>query len=596
VLDKESVVGKMNDLKQYVLKVTPVQASANSASTRIAGKAELWNRRFNHLRLENLKRAATMVDGMPKSVADAKRVIGTVCVPCVDGKMVQAPSPRSSTATTKCELVHTDDGGPLTESLGGSIYFITALEDATGFTTATPIKTKAMAPQVLKTLIKQLETLTGVKCKRFRHDGAKEYVTNDLKAWYEDKGITSEMTAPYKSQHNGKAKRVNRTLMERVRAALLDAGAEEDIWAEALASVVHVLNRSAKEGLFVTPLEALTGRRPNVAGFCVCGSRAWALKPNKLQHKLETRTDVGRFVGYTVGGKASRILEDETNKVIERPDVLMEENPAEVMASAVASSAGPMLTAGNDGGKDDATEGAMDILDAERGREDEYAPDDTSDSDEEFGPPSLAEDREGDVEVCPDGSTPAGGQGPATCYSAAPWPRRSKRKPAPKVKRWEKEPKAYLASGTKSAAESGCEQQKPPANKKEARAQSDSPRWKQAIREEVAAHKKLGTWSTIKVNNKKHKAMKTRFVFDIKHGADGKMTRYKASLVAQGFTQVPGRGFDETWAPVPSAATTRAFFAVAAATGWEVHHVDVKTAFLNAKMDKEMYIKLPDGI
>ena len=54
VLDKASVVGKVNDLEQYVLKVTPVQASANSASTRIAGKAELWNRRFNHLRLENL--------------------------------------------------------------------------------------------------------------------------------------------------------------------------------------------------------------------------------------------------------------------------------------------------------------------------------------------------------------------------------------------------------------------------------------------------------------------------------------------------------------------------------------------------------------
>ena len=47
---------------------------------------------------------------------------------------------------------------------------------------------------------------------------------------------------------------------------------------------------------------------------------------------------------------------------------------------------------------------------------------------------------------------------------------------------------------------------------------------------------------------------------------------------------------------MPSAATTRALFAVAGATGWEVHHVDVKTAFLNAKMDKEMYIKLPDGI
>jgi len=67
------------------------------------------------------------------------------------------------------------------------------------------------------------------------------------------------MTAPYKAQQNRKAERVNRTLMERVRAALLDAGAEEELWAEVLASVVHILNLSPKAGLDVTPLEALTG-------------------------------------------------------------------------------------------------------------------------------------------------------------------------------------------------------------------------------------------------------------------------------------------------------------------------------------------------
>jgi len=72
--------------------------------------------------------------------------------------------------------------------------------------------------------------------------------------------------------------------------------------------------------------------------------------------------------------------------------------------------------------------------------------------------------------------------------------------------------------------------------------------------------------------------------------------RYKARLVAQGFNQVPGQDFDETWAPVPNAATTRALFAVSASMGWEIHHVDVMTAFLNAKIDKEMYIKLPDRI
>jgi len=137
-----------------------------------------------------------MVDGMPSSVANAERVVGTVCVPCVDGKMVQAPHPLCSTKTTKCELVHTDMGGPLTESLGGSIYFTTALEDSTGFITATPVSTKGMASEVLKTRIKQLETMTGVKVKRVHHDGAKEYLTHDRKAWYGDKGITSEMTRP----------------------------------------------------------------------------------------------------------------------------------------------------------------------------------------------------------------------------------------------------------------------------------------------------------------------------------------------------------------------------------------------------------------
>jgi len=327
--------------------------------------------------LENLKRAATMVDGMPSSVADAKRVIGTVCVPCVDGKMVQSPSLRSSTASTKCELVHTDIGGPLTEWLGGYMYFMTALGDSTGFITAAPVETKGMAPELLKTRLKQLETLTGTKVRRVRHDGAKEYVTKDLKAWYEDKGITSEMTAPYKSQQNGKAEQVNRTLMERVRAALLDAGAEEELWAVALATVVHVLNRSPKAGLDVTKLEALAGRRPNVAGFRVWGSQAWTLKPKKQQRKLEPRTEVGRFVGYTVGGKAYRILEDETNQVFERRDVLMEENPAKVETSAVGPSVVPRLTAEADADSVDGAEAEMDMLDAEGGRGDEYTPDET---------------------------------------------------------------------------------------------------------------------------------------------------------------------------------------------------------------------------
>jgi len=151
-------------------------------------------------------------------------------------------------------------------------------------------------------------------------------------------------------------------------------------------------------------------------------------------------------------------------------------------------------------------------------------------------------------------------------------------------------------SGAESVAKDGWDLTTPPANEKEARARPDWPLWQKANKDEVVAHKHLGTWSKTNVSNKKQKTVKNRFVFDIKRDAEGKLTRYKARLVAQGFNQVPGRDFDETWAPVPNAATTRAIFAVAAANDWEIHHVDVQTAFLNAKMDKEMYIKLPDGV
>ena len=203
----------------------------------------------------------------------------------------------------------------------------------------------------------------------------------------------------------------------------------------------------------------------------------------------------------------------------------MEENPSKVETSAVGSSAGPRLTAAYDGDKDGATEGAMDMLGAERGREDECSPDDTSENDNEVGPPLFAGDSQEEDEEGDGGSTPAAAQAPAASDSVTPGPRRSKRKPAPKVTWWEKEPKACLASGSASATEAGWDLHQPPANEKEGRARPDWPLWKQAIKKEVATHKHLGTWSKTKRNNKNHKAIKTRFVFDIKHDAKGKLTR-----------------------------------------------------------------------
>ena len=87
----------------------------------------------------------------------------------------------------------------------------------------------------------------------------------------------------------------------------------------------------------------------------------------------------------------------------------------------------------------------------------------------------------------------------------------------------------------------------------------------------------------------------TRWVFKRKRLADGTLDKYKARLVARGFTQVYGVDFDETYAPVSQLTTFRIFLALVMLLMLTAVHLDVQTAFLNATLEFEVYIKLPKG-
>ena len=84
--------------------------------------------------------------------------------------------------------------------------------------------------------------------------------------------------------------------------------------------------------------------------------------------------------------------------------------------------------------------------------------------------------------------------------------------------------------------------------------------------------------------------MGCRWVFDVK--TDG---RYKARLVAQGFSQVEGVNFNELFSPVVGFESVRLVFALAALKGWYMMGVDVRTAYLYGKPDEEIYMCQPEG-
>ena len=89
--------------------------------------------------------------------------------------------------------------------------------------------------------------------------------------------------------------------------------------------------------------------------------------------------------------------------------------------------------------------------------------------------------------------------------------------------------------------------------------------------------------------------MTSKWIYKIKHAADGSAEKYKARFVARGFSQKEGIDYEETFAPVARYNSIWAIISLASVMGWKLHQMDMKTAFLNGVFEEEVYIEQPEG-
>lgn len=82
------------------------------------------------------------------------------------------------------------------------------------------------------------------------------------------------------------------------------------------------------------------------------------------------------------------------------------------------------------------------------------------------------------------------------------------------------------------------------------------------------------------------KAIGLKWIFKLKRDADGRIVKHKARIVAKGYVQEHGIDFKEIYAPVTRLETVRLLLALAARNEWELHHLHVKSAFLNGEFKK----------
>src|SRR6266480_778413 len=122
--------------------------------------------------------------------------------------------------------------------------------------------------------------------------------------------------------------------------------------------------------------------------------------------------------------------------------------------------------------------------------------------------------------------------------------------------------------------------------------------WKEAIKSELDSLAKNKTFTLIKRSScpADRKLVTCKWCFEFKRDVTGKIIRHKARLVARGVSQRPGIDYFETFAPVAEFTTLRILLMLAAAADWEIHQMDVKTAFLYGDLEAEIYMELPEGI
>jgi len=141
----------------------------------------------------------------------------------------------------------------------------------------------------------------------------------------------------------------------------------------------------------------------------------------------------------------------------------------------------------------------------------------------------------------------------------------------------------------------GPRQELDPTSLEDARGRSDWPKWKEAMDKELASHKENNTWEVTDRPTSHGHVVDCKWVYKLKLNPDGSVDKYKARLVARGFTQREGIDYEETFAPVLKFSTLRILIALATTMDLKMEQMDVVTAFLNGIITEDIYMKPPPG-
>lgn len=273
----------------------------------------LWHKRLGHISKDGLKNMAKKVPRLqgiafPESIKDCE-----VC------KLAKATRLSSSSvrqrASSPFQLVHSDLIGPLTPLAypGNERYIVTFLDDFSRFLYTYPILDKKKVHEAFAAFLRAVHMshpTAQIRC--LRSDNGTEYQTVEFKTLLKSHNITWEPAPPYTPELNGVAERLNRDILEKIRALLLDSGFPARLWTFALHYASYLYNRTPKSALDGhTPAFILLNKTDGLQFVKRFGSLVFAYDHN---HKIKFAPRAKRFFFLTLLSNCTLVLDPFTGK------------------------------------------------------------------------------------------------------------------------------------------------------------------------------------------------------------------------------------------------------------------------------------------
>lgn len=548
--------GYKNNNGLYVVNIETTRNSKEAlATSRISDD---WHKKLGHISFNNLKKIPQMCSGVPETVEECKT--DSQCETCLKAKLVKNPfNTERKRATRPLQIIHSDVCGKIDPpTYNNKNYFMTCVDDYTHFVKVYLLQHKSEAVEFLKEFINESEAHFNIKTSKIRCDNGGEYSSNSFKTWCKNKGIVLNYTIPYTPQHNGTSERMNRTLVNKVRALLFDSYLENDMWGEAVYTAAYLVNRSPTTTKDKTPAELWYGHKPNLSKLQIFGSVVYT-RILGSQRKLDPRSKRGIFVGYSENGY--RIMDPSTQETYVSKDVVFLDVKNSEEKSRTFISVENIE-------KDDPNNEDNENNDV-RNENNQLPVTDVEDTESE-----AVEDIDSETDEDPEDENQEQDQEEVHQETVMQRHRRQKKLP--------QKFQDYVIYDDNEALMSYTECMSSPEKQE----------WEKAIQEEKQSLKKNDTWQLVNENCANGKEIVTgRWIFKVKD--EGK---YKARLVARGCQQnSENLDFKDIFSTVVQTGNLRLLFALAAQRKMKIITFDVKTAFLNGNLEEEIYMKIPEG-